>query len=275
MEAHLDSAPVIISGMAGSSIGWLELPYARVPWRLDGSDSLWRELEPVAGPRGLHRVILLSGVRTATDVMRGEETEALGLFQLDSVAGPSHRGTHTTRPLPERSIVIMPGTHSKHLHVEAAAIVDFETFMTGELFEVLGRHSILRHSIGDAGPPEQYPSTECAAAFKDGVRLASELPLSAALFRVRTRDVLDAAGAHQNRAFCSGLVIGGELAYLRHRAGSEVPIVLCATGPLAEQYAAALDSLGLGGRLNVIPSCDAKRLSALGQALVARHLGLV
>src|SRR5580704_2698213 len=32
----LDNLPIIISGMAGSSIGWQSLPYARLPFRLNG-----------------------------------------------------------------------------------------------------------------------------------------------------------------------------------------------------------------------------------------------
>src|SRR5262249_49344477 len=32
----LENATAFISGMASSSIGWLELPYARIPFALDG-----------------------------------------------------------------------------------------------------------------------------------------------------------------------------------------------------------------------------------------------
>src|SRR5471030_1402998 len=35
--ASLDGISVMISGMASSSLGWRELPYARVPFNLDGS----------------------------------------------------------------------------------------------------------------------------------------------------------------------------------------------------------------------------------------------
>jgi 2-dehydro-3-deoxygalactonokinase len=38
--------PIVISGMAGSSIGRKELPYARLPFRLDGSDTVVDEIEP-------------------------------------------------------------------------------------------------------------------------------------------------------------------------------------------------------------------------------------
>ncbi len=38
----LATAPVLISGMASSSIGWLELPYAQVPFSLNGADLIWK-----------------------------------------------------------------------------------------------------------------------------------------------------------------------------------------------------------------------------------------
>src|SRR5262245_53876718 len=54
------SLPVVISGMAGSSIGWRELPYARLPFSLDGRDAVSEEIEP--------DVFLVSGLRSDTDV---------------------------------------------------------------------------------------------------------------------------------------------------------------------------------------------------------------
>src|SRR6185295_9114432 len=55
--------PVVISGMASSSIGWKELPYAKLPFSLDGRDAVWEKVEG--------RVYLISGLRSATDVLRG------------------------------------------------------------------------------------------------------------------------------------------------------------------------------------------------------------
>jgi 2-dehydro-3-deoxygalactonokinase len=259
-QAELRGATVAISGMASSSIGWLELPYASLPWRLDGSAAVWREL--TAEETGLpQRTVLISGVRAASDVLRGEETEALGLFQLPLGA-----------PLAERSIVVFPGTHSKHLRIVDGAMVDFQTFMTGELFEVLARHSLLRYSVGpEAG--ENSPRAEESPSFVEGVRLAGELPLAAALFRVRTRQVLDGRTAEENRALLSGVLIGAELAYLAAAADRGTPVVLAAATGLSAPYEAAVSALGLAPRTVVIPPDDVARLSALGQALLLRHIG--
>ena len=117
------SCPLVISGMAGSSIGWREVPYAALPFRLSGEDV--RSIEPaVTDPRlRSRRIVLMSGVAGDWDMMRGEETEILGLAHW---AGPDwSRGGAT---------VVLPGTHSKHVAVADGSIRGIHTHFTGELF---------------------------------------------------------------------------------------------------------------------------------------------
>jgi len=234
-----DDLPVVISGMASSTIGWRELPYARVPFALDGRDVIVEVLEG--------RIHLISGIRSDTDMVRGEETQALGLA---ATLGSD---------LPEQATLVLPGTHSKHLTVDTGAITDVRTFMTGELFDLLVRHSVLRHS------------TEAAAAFDptafaEGVAESQRQPLAAALFRVRTRQVLDHQPAPANAAFLSGLLIGAELGAL---AESERPVIVAAGESLRTAYAAAGEKLGMASRLRML---DAEPLSALGQEVVLRRI---
>jgi 2-dehydro-3-deoxygalactonokinase len=233
-----DNLPVVISGMASSTIGWRELPYARLPFALDGRDAVCETLEG--------RIHLISGIRSKTDMARGEETQALGLAAALGSA------------LPDRATLVLPGTHSKHLTVDSGAITGVRTFMTGELFDLLVRHSVLRHS------------TEAAAAFDptafaEGVAESRRQPLAAALFRVRTRQVLDGHPAPANTAFLSGLLIGAELGAL---AESERPVIVAAGEALRIAYAAAAEGLGLASRLRVF---DAEPPSALGQEVLLRR----
>jgi 2-dehydro-3-deoxygalactonokinase len=252
----LDDTQVLISGMASSSIGWHELPYAQLPLGLDGDGLIWQELpRPEGFPAG--RLALISGAATGRDVLRGEETQALGLFQLPETAKAK-----------AASLVILPGTHSKHLRIVAGRIDDFQTFMTGELFEILAAHSILRHSVSQDANPSLPATDQWRVAFCQGVEQAAELPLSAALFQVRTRQVLEARSDVSNRAFLSGVLIGSELAYLKQAESSTTSLVLCAAAPLAAAYATALESLKLAGRLTVLAADDFERIMALGQAII-------
>lgn len=231
--------PVLISGMASSSIGWKELPYAMLPFPLDGSAAVWERLD--------ERVYLISGLRSAVDVMRGEETQALGLAAA------------LGRDLPDLATFILPGTHSKHIEIARGCVVDLRTYMVGELFDLLTRHSVLRHST-DPGSPFD------ATAFVEGVEASQRAPLPGALFRVRTRQVLNRQEPPSNTSFLSGLLIGTELAVLR---GTEGSVVVAANAPMRRAYALAGETLGLGSRLKTV---DAEPLSALGHSVLWQRL---
>lgn len=216
---------LVISGMASSTLGWKELSYAKLPLLMDAG-SLHFEQLAWPSPAWIKRTFLLSGVATATEIMRGEETEAIGLL-----AGEPPR---------ERSILVLPGTHSKHLLVEGDRITDFWTYMTGELFEVMAQHSVLRATVETRGMQEGF--LEHAEAFDEGVELASRKGLGRAVFRTRTRAVLDSRPGAENAWFLSGVLIAAELTDLRERS---VPILLGGAAELRSLYARALARLSL------------------------------
>jgi 2-dehydro-3-deoxygalactonokinase len=220
--------PLVISGMASSSVGWQELPYAPVPFAINGSNLVSHQLDwnspPWVGPTHL-----ISGVATGNDMMRGEECEVIGLMSLPRLT-----------PYREKCLLILPGTHSKHVSIENSTIVDWRTFMTGELFEVLGNHSLLRASLDLAARQREEPRFEVhAPAFVEGVRMACEQGISASLFKVRTHAVLHGVSAAENTAFFSGLLIGAELSEATKT--ESVPVLLAGTGAAALSYARAME----------------------------------
>lgn len=255
--------PVVISGMAGSSIGWREVPYAALPWRLDGSD--WSAVTvppgalPAAGP-AWGPVTILGGVAAADDVMRGEETELLGLL----AALPAH-------PWREEALVLLPGTHCKHLDLGGDRLTGLRTAMSGELFEVLARHSVLRASVVPPGhlEPARGDGPAGSEGFLAGVALAREMDLPRALFQVRARALLAHWDPERCAGFLSGLCLGAEL---RGLARDARPLLLAAGGPLAERYTLALAALGHGSRLTAVPAAEAALAALRGQALwLDRH----
>src|ERR1700722_13794808 len=67
----LRGLPVILSGMASSSIGMLDLPYHPLPFSVTGED-----LQPAILPATAdfpQAIVLMPGIRSENDVMRGEE----------------------------------------------------------------------------------------------------------------------------------------------------------------------------------------------------------
>ncbi len=242
--SHQTGIPVVVSGMASSTLGWQSLPYARLPAPIDGSTLRYVDLFQA----GRH-VRLVSGLQAASDVMRGEETELIGIF-----ADPTRRG------LAENSTVVLPGTHSKHVRLRAGQIVDFTTYLTGELYGLLCQSSTLET------PADAIFDT---AAFIAGVEASRSHGLSAALFQTRARAVLGLLAAKHSRAFLSGVLIGAEVAAL---AGADTAQVVLASGDeRASQYALALGALLPYTVMVQIPPADLVAATIMGHAMILSY----
>lgn len=231
-------APVIMCGMVGAKQGWVEAGYIDVPAKL--SDISGRA---VSVP-GLSRdARILPGLAqrdvNAADVMRGEETQLLGCAE-------SMRNGDC--------LVAMPGTHSKWVRVVRHEVLGFSTFMTGELFDVISRQSILQHAIKDsAGFDGAHPAflTALHATFKEPELATNRL------FSIRARGLLFSLSPTDAEATLSGMMIGLELAGALKQAPNNTPVVLVASGKLRGLYEAAFHGLGL--KSTTIDADDAVR----------------
>ena len=244
--------PVIISGMASSSIGIRELPYAPLPLRLEVAHLIYQKLE---SNNSAHPVYLISGASSESDVMRGEETQLIGLRLLMNTGV-------------DEQLFIFPGTHSKHLYVSDGELIRSTTFMTGELFEVITRHTILKNSI-------ELPKTAVVAgslpeAFASGVTAAGTLPFSQALFTGRINILFRRLTPADNYYFLSGLIIGEELHSINRE--SSHPIILSAAGALLECYQQALKTLGFSKRTVIVPGVQAEGAAVAAQCQLYKNI---
>jgi 2-dehydro-3-deoxygalactonokinase len=222
-RARHPALPSIAAGMIGSAQGWVEAPYADVPADV-GSVARAVSVVPDAGLR------IVPGVAQrgpAPDVMRGEETQLFGAM----VEVPE---------LAEEAVVVLPGTHSKWARLAFGRIEGFTTYMTGELFAVLSRHSILgRLAEGTSAGAVEGP------AFVRGVRQARDAGagLASLVFSARSAVLVGDLPAADSLAYLSGLLIGDEV-----RAGlatGQRPRALVGDPALGARYAAALGEFGV------------------------------
>jgi 2-dehydro-3-deoxygalactonokinase len=137
--------------------------------------------------------------------------------------------------LRRRCLLILPGTHSKHVWIEDEKVVRFRTYMTGELFQVLATQSILRATTNSAEPIHKHRRT-----FGEGCEYVRQNGLAASLFQVRTRGVLNNVPPEENAAFLSGLLIGAETADILKE---NCPRVIAAKPDLLEPYSLALSAV--------------------------------
>lgn len=181
---------VLLSGMITSRNGWVESPYAEAPADIGALMAGLVERRLAAGIT----LGFLPGVAVRSpvpDVMRGEEIQVLG------AVGPGESRT-----------VILPGAHSKWVRVEAGRIVDLRTFLTGETFALLRKHSIVGRLIpDDTGPVD-------ADGFASGVRQAFETASGGLLndaFTIRARTLLGMGEPSTMADRLSGVLVGHEL----------------------------------------------------------------
>ncbi|KRR20556.1 2-dehydro-3-deoxygalactonokinase [Bradyrhizobium lablabi] len=253
LQSHLDAVraadglPVIICGMAGARQGWVEAGYVDTPAPLASI------LKQAVAVPGQHRDIrILPGIAQrdpkAPDVMRGEETQLLGALGMDAAGD---------------ALVCMPGTHSKWVSAKRGTVERFATFMTGELFDVISRETILTHAVAGADDATD------AEAFKSAVISAFETPANAAnlLFQVRSGQLLHGGTPSSAREKISGTLIGLELA---GGLAGQVPrngITLVASGRLQMLYQLAFDTVAVPVRTIGAEDAVRRGLSMAAQSI--------
>jgi 2-dehydro-3-deoxygalactonokinase len=230
----LEGVPLVISGMASSSIGMAELPYRDLPFSTDGKDVGAAYFE--ASPGFAHPVLLISGVKSEADVMRGEETQLIGAIP-DGTAAEAE------------GIYIFPGTHSKHIWVKDGQVTGFKTYMTGEFFNLLSEQSILKEGVEK---DDALQNPDCLHRFREGVQDARGANLLHTAFLVRTNDLFGKLTKKENFHYLSGLLIGAELEALA--TSDNLPIHVCGDSNLGRRYETALDVLGMKDKACVFPA---------------------
>lgn len=246
----LAGVPIVVSGMASASIGMMNLQYGELPFSLDGASLIVHRIE--ANTAFPHDVLVISGVKSDDDVMRGEETQLIGSVSDEIAAGVEH-------------LHLLPGTHSKHIRVMNGSATSFRTYLTGEFFELLSAKSILADSVsrGDGGL-----NSENFRCFMEGVEEGSRGNILNSAFHVRTRSLFGRHSSEMNYYYLSGLLIGaevGELALER-----DLAITVTGSDDVISLYDHALRSLGFRN----IRLVRGESAVIKGQAIILRRIDL-
>ena len=177
---------VIASGMVGAKQGWIEVPYIKSPCNIR---NLNFKTINILDDINVH---ILSGVSQSnpSDVMRGEETQIAG-FLLNNIG---FNGS-----------ICLPGTHSKWVNLNSYNIQKFTTFLTGELYEIIKKYSILNHSINTTEHDDEI--------VKSAADLIIENPslISNKLFEIRAENLLKNSNKISSNSKLVGYLLGIEL----------------------------------------------------------------
>ena len=183
---------VLASGMLTSREGLCEIPYITAP----------------AGLKEIHNAIVrkrmpeiceipfsfIPGVKIPSrkletaDVMRGEETELMGL------------NVEITD-----SLVLLPGSHSKCITVSSdSKIVDFHTYLTGEMTHAISKDTILSKTVNmKCEPDRKY--------LKIGYEYCAKKGINETLFKTRILDMIFKTDGNQSYGFFMGGLLYGEI----------------------------------------------------------------
>jgi 2-dehydro-3-deoxygalactonokinase len=194
LEAFLDGwldggVPVVIAGMAGSRMGWVEVPYVAAPAPLA---DLARNLMK-AGRIADSDCWIVPGMNLDSaeqpEVMRGEECQMLGALLKQGRSD---------------GVFLTPGTHSKWARVAGGKLLEFRTYITGELFNLLRQSGTLAQLMtGDA---------EDEAAFARGVRATgADTELLNRVFSARSLALFGRLEGKDLASYLSGLLVGTEM----------------------------------------------------------------
>ena len=177
---------VIASGMVGAKQGWIEVPYIKSPCNIR---NLNFKTINILDDINVH---ILSGVSQSnpSDVMRGEETQIAG-FLLNNIG---FNGS-----------ICLPGTHSKWVNLKSYNIHEFTTYLTGELYEIVRKYSILKHSLNTTRLEDEI--------VKSAANLIIENPsfISNKLFEIRAENLLKNSNQTSNNSKLVGYLLGIEL----------------------------------------------------------------
>jgi 2-dehydro-3-deoxygalactonokinase len=220
------TSPVYASGMIGSNVGWIEVPYAQAP---AGSADLVKAAVSTTIGRVPTRIVPGIACRRSfdgqPDILRGEEIELMGLAALRAVDG----------------LVALPGTHTKWARLEGGRVVDFFTSMSGEMFDRLTANGLLA-SIVDGEAVDGPIFLRGVAAGR-----ARQLGLGTLLFGARAQVVRGAIAKADAASYIRGLLIGSEIAdaLAVYPMVRDTVVPLIGNSALCLLYASALTAAGV------------------------------
>lgn len=182
---------ILASGMITSEFGLINLPHITAPVGIEElhnslCETMITEISPIP-------FVFVPGVKSLcgspehSDIMRGEETEFIGLFRGEG-------------------IYVLPGSHSKIIIADTnQRIIAFETTLTGEFISSICQNTILKDSLSlkNAKLSDEF--------LLKGYDVCKENGINASLFKVRILDKLFTQSKSNLYSFFMGVVLCDEV----------------------------------------------------------------
>ncbi|MDA3135309.1 2-dehydro-3-deoxygalactonokinase [Atlantibacter subterranea] len=257
------------AGMITSNVGLCEIPHLLAPAGLNElakgmvcanlpaitDEPIWF----VPGIRNHKSAVTLENAEQM-DMMRGEETEAIGVLASLGISGPA--------------LIILPGSHSKFVKIDADNRIEgCVTTIGGELLDVITRHTILASSLN-----LQFAQEIEAPALLQGANQCLQTGLSRTCFSVRVLDMFSDLTLNQKANVLLGAVLQDDLQAVKNSEAFTVTpdthVVVCGKDTLKFAFATLIDNdPWFTGKITVAPS--SRSLSSAGLFAMARRRQII
>ncbi|MCI6152242.1 2-dehydro-3-deoxygalactonokinase [Fusobacterium perfoetens] len=189
---------IVASGMITSSLGLKEVKHIKVPVNLKKI----REKIEVCKLKEFN-ILLIPGIKVekqyflednlkSIDVIRGEETEVFGILdKLDTK---------------EDFILLLPGSHNKIIEIREKNVVDFTTTMSGELYEVLTKNTILKNSVEG-----KFCNKINEKFLLLGYEMSKKYGINQSTFMLRGLDLAQNLSLEEKENYLLGIIIEGDI----------------------------------------------------------------
>lgn len=201
-----DILAIIASGMITSEFGICHLPHIDAPAGIKELAESIKELVikeisdiPFYFIRG---VKMPSSSFETADLMRGEETELMGILKEE-----------------EECIYVLPGSHSKIIRTDnTGRICGFSTMLTGEMIQALSENTILKDAVDLKTESINY------TYLLKGYDYCKEAGINKALFKTRVLKNVFGADKEETYSFFIGAVLCGEIEEIEESTAKKVII---------------------------------------------------
>lgn len=241
-EKEVDAC--VAYGMITSNVGLLEIPHLIAP---AGADQLRAGMVTARFPDiASFEITFIPGVRnfagpvdesnvSRMDMMRGEETEAVGLYHLLS--------------LKDSAVFVLPGSHNKFVRMDGQGrITGCMTSISGETLDAITNHTVIRDAVGGEFCDAQSYDRDAALA---GARECASCGLGRAAFAARIMRTLGNTDMGKIRSMLLGAVLYEDYRALRAFIGDDGENVIHIAGkePLSRAFCDILTAYGLDARI--------------------------
>ena len=185
---------ILASGMITSEFGICPLEHIATPAGINELHNNMHKtyIQEISGIP----FIFIRGVKTncenidSADMMRGEETELMGIINLEY----------------GKCIYILPGSHSKIIETDdSGRITDFSTMLTGEMIAALSKETILKDAV------DLSVSEVNSKYLLMGYDYSKKAGINKALFKVRILKNIFKCSKEEVYSFFMGAVLYGEI----------------------------------------------------------------